>query len=1658
MKVSGSDGVPVDDGSAGSSWQGRSSHRQRRRTGWSTGLSIWLGLLLSAGGMFAILVGLFLFAPRCTPVYLVTAENYSRPFAPYAWAAEDAARLKQLDGETLSLHHPESGVESADDFWDRFQHASQHSSGRSPSILWISMHGLAENDGEGLYLVPPQAGAFETSKWIDLRDVLLQLNDSSRASPTLLILDCNRIQASWPLGRKANPMVRRVKELIQSQRLQNLSVLLPCDEQQSPHVSEELQASVFGHFLHLGLAGAADRYEMGDQDGWVSVQELHAFVKKHVNHWTQTNRGVRQEPVLIAPEASEETRLVRAMNAKTVDALVFEESQLQPDAPSLADAQLDQLWRRFDSLRAMRLYENEPVAFADLEHELLWLEKLSIAGAGYRALASDRYRKLFDRLRDIEHRATDERQTTRLTGRASVISGQEPRLPKFRFAHSLPMAQALDTVPFDSVVDAQDRLNALVEEIDASKVRDTLQSLEKVIPTDVASMRYLRMIDRYQNETTWDQAGLISDLLSLQMRCRTLASLNAASGGLRQVAWTAEILPVLDDGRRAAEDCLIASGNLAESLRIAESLYEQSEQRIRSLSDSFAISDRALAESTYLSQWMMACPTSPYVTSEDQSNHEVLIELLRASQTLSSRLAAIDSEIAGEIDNATGEQEAPRTLDEIAAELSSIQAFAKSEVASPLDVLRNRFGRHARSFIEQADSISPSQMGELAALLEIPLLAWEERSKLRGIYRQSSVALQSNDPDDGTHTQQATANDPTLPVTFPIHPLDVLLQSASSWCDSPEQLGNVVQAMESSRDRLLQRGSLQQRRREASRVAISARCLAPLYCGPVARRVSQDSLRVHLQIALVDAANRALEDFWGSAGQRQDFFDMSASSYLQSALDIESMRQEFDISQTPDEIRGSQTQLEDARKLAATWIRTEPATAIQLGSNESAQTSVLLASDLDNPDIITPEGTAVVVVRQPLASPNGVEAVAGNVRPGAVELPVLGTEVNLTLPPDLLRSAGRLQAQTVFRGHEYNGSLAVRKLGGRLIETTHVPSKQSEVALTGETDVVSVVLILDCSASMGDPFATDAKGPSKLSVAKSALQSLLMELGLRPSINVEVRFFGHRVGWSKDSSPQKVIRPGVGELPKGLTPSRDVETVFQLAPLPLTDAQTLIASMTKVQPWGQSPLYLSLVESINTLGTQSIASDSHVIVITDGGNYQFIPNDESTQPTSEVDVRSAFEQHGIPVSILGLEMSTGADASTVDELTGLCRDSGGQFISLNQSPDLIAALRQLLKPATYQVASLDQSIPELSASLGNSVRIPKPSRNPTLHQVKTNTRKVANGVTSAGTHEFSSEGTSPDRPTVETEVSLEGGEFMQLFVNETLDRIQTRPYTANCLAEANLVRAEGEVTDHVVRVHRPSRNQRGTVTFPVSWQRRDTRDPSGNGWLPTRRPKRFWIEIQPLTKQDESGDYEPDGQSYVFYDREFVAQQNVPRVDLSAHLWPRMSTRAHIRIWTQFEFEDGISLRAPATGGTRANGWRTQIPLRDLLSSSMELLPQITLRCDTTVPDSTTMDAEPMVSSVRLIASFEADDASVSDLRFSIQTEYLQSVKRQFDRENHIAVHTFVFREPIPASDVIVMATNRAAETTGAWVLEDNSLKIDVVEPAESIRVGKRPR
>ncbi len=349
-----------------------------------------LGILLAGLGFLGWFVVHLLTIEVQTPLIAIAAGPYAAPFAPNSWAAEDLESFFSLHEKTLAVtdlssdwQAKESGLRELQLQLDRVLQQGQRA---GAVMIYLSLHGVTDAEGNPC-LVPPNASPYQSETWLPVGRLLDEIAARSLADATriVLILDSSRMPANWQIGLLYNGFTEGLETLI-SERvtpdgpLKNLVVLNSTSAGETSFASQDLRASVFGHYLRSGLAGEADdESQGGNGDRKVSLHELRDYLQNRVDQWARFHRGDRQRPILL-PALTEDFPLAWALAAKDRRISASPEANSPPPVP---ETRIAKLWSDYARHAEQKPYHQSPIAWHEFERQLLWLEAANHSGTQY---------------------------------------------------------------------------------------------------------------------------------------------------------------------------------------------------------------------------------------------------------------------------------------------------------------------------------------------------------------------------------------------------------------------------------------------------------------------------------------------------------------------------------------------------------------------------------------------------------------------------------------------------------------------------------------------------------------------------------------------------------------------------------------------------------------------------------------------------------------------------------------------------------------------------------------------------------------------------------------------------------------------------------------------------------------------------------------------------------------------------------------------------------------------------------------------------------------------------------------------------------------------------------------------------------------------------
>jgi hypothetical protein len=430
-------------------------------------------------------------------------------------------------------------------------------------------------------------------------------------------------------------------------------------------------------------------------------------------------------------------------------------------------------------------------------------------------------------------------------------------------------------------------------------------------------------------------------------------------------------------------------------------------------------------------------------------------------------------------------------------------------------------------------------------------------------------------------------------------------------------------------------------------------------------------------------------------------------------------------------------------------------------------------------------------------------------------------------------------------------------------------------------------------------------------------------------------------------------------------------------------AQQVFSALDSVkQGWGQSPLYYSVEQALREdFAAEGPDADRHIIVITDGRDYQARPGGQGTVSASTV--LQAWRDRRVPIHILKLGAEATEDRTAADEFTGLAQQTGGVFRNLSGALDLQATIEAIVTPDRYYLDRRD-------GSNADGDELGMPLQDSSQQRADWYTVRYEN---------------------LAERLWLEGGEEIELYFHPGGRAFHAYPYDRDVAAETLIGPASADRTDRLrLRAHRPLRDG-NDVHFSLSIQRRTagSTDADPDAWQWTPRPWEVWLEIMPLNSSGRQA-----GQPYLFYDANWEPKKPVPVLNLVARGWPSGAPKAEVRAWCKYQATAPVSV----------------VRLADVVSLDPRGPQANELQVTPGIGVTITAGAGPNAAGsfpVRVVERHAGSSPDIGALKIlpprGVGVRESRIV-RQFDAPHGIVVHTFYYDKP----DSTLIARLKAAE------------------------------
>lgn len=1294
----------------------------------------FVGLLV----VLAVLMGAFLVvamdAPQKTPFLIVTDLRPGRiPQSP--WLAEEIARLKLLDNTTLMVreHTLTSSVGTdLSAFRQSLRELSPAAEKTGAVMIYVRLPGLVDDAGRPC-LVPPQASLVQAEEWLPLEPLLDHI--AGDAFPThvqrLVIFDRCQPAHLWSAGVLADTFGDQLARLMKRQhdagRWRELSVLADTSGRQKGWHSPATGGSVFGEAVWSALAGRANATESsGDGDQHVSLSELATFVIRRTSGWVQANRQQIQTPIMLssadasasvcwaAPTALQQEWQAKADHLRTI---FDRDSALQ---------RMSKLWNQRIVLAEQTPWQFDPVGWQQLNYGLLNYERLIGGGGGAVSQRDDLERAIQSLLDQLKE-------------------GVQCRLPlkqgEVRLHHR-QLTRRLNSGQSDRGERVANAFDQMRERPTRELVRSVLDDLHRNggVPQDW-DLVVLQHLVNDAPDATWSHPELMSRVLGL---LDALGDVQALSEVTVSRMLKRQSVPVEADLRAILDRLFVGTDDdlaLAQKwLSVAETKLATCQQAARQLTLALTQRDRAAAELPRLAEWIFA----PQSGAEERLIRQRISEWSMVTQCWKELEQALD------VCHEQG----------CTAESVALAVTLSSQVERALDGMWDGIDQTYDRLL--TDTVDAGAVAEMEHMLSTSLLPRkpdsrsrspvEQRMSLYETWQQATIQL------DLQHAHALSWNSPLVPHDAPApddwmlqivrgaapHPMAFLLSlgdpSADPAAAPPQTLRDDLLSKSGERaasirhylaaipqrlhrDRFTSFDTPELRDRawqwQARQVRHAARWLPHgLPCNPC-QRTELAAWSAHLR----QRAACMAEDFWfGPADSPVPFFVQAATDLLDAADLCEAS---FASSLTAAGKSGAnairqrlaQAQSPDRPGLFVTAVAVP-----QILSTDPLQTNVSVTRPAE---ALIPAGTAAVLISTLNHSDENTTLRA------AAELPALPpattdpitARVNLRCPMATIPAASSsvVRARAFFRGHQFADNFQLAPTDGLTVRS--IPPAVSRTTVTVQSQQRrpnAILFILDASASMTDTVPREGTRGSvrKLDAAVEALTSLLNDLAEQPEVQVGVMLYGHRVASGETAAAGVVRQPLYLQrypFPTTLQPFEDVETILSLGRFGGNERGQVADRLRALQPWGETPLYLSIVQGLQQF--ESLPSDvtKTMVVITDGLNYQFNPSPE--KQTQLDDVLQSVPGRDVAVHLVGFGIADQQIEQARLEFSRISAATGGSSdVTVRDAGRLQAYLRTLYQPARFSVEG-DNGF-QRTAQVGQPIVLPQPTANEEAYTVR----------------------------------------------------------------------------------------------------------------------------------------------------------------------------------------------------------------------------------------------------------------------------------------------------------------------------------------------------
>ncbi len=1420
-----------------------------------------LFVVLGCGGYFLYSA---LAAPRRSALIILSA-NYTPAWDLNPWSQENASLLYQLDRRSLNVVSGGNGTDIANGQWTNLDEqilASTSNRSNMPLLLYINLHG-AVNDAGLPCLIPSSEDNTDPRTWIGVLELLQHVGEllNNRNCSVVLLFESGRQSEHVPVASGPTSFATAMQQLLESQGdqllLKNLHVLLSSADNQDTVTDWTLGCDLFTRELARGLYGAADRIDHGgNQNGYVQFSELSNFVAEQVTRWSKRHRNTCQS-VWAWSRSDANTPLVWKLTG---------DFKLPEPLPPAAGQDIDQLqraWQLWAELHENSPWDEFPGQWQALSNHVIGLEQAVYGGQAARAHVPN--------LVDSIAQRTD------------------------WLKRQLKMHQEAHTIE-QRVASAQ---SAVWKSLAESPTLITAQQLVNQFSSDgsenFATIPVLQLLAQNSSHPCW------TDALDLQRyaRLRHATALLQATPGHYELAQHLPQWERLQKTETRLDDSLLAEIDTTEINALLDD-YELALNAWRDITLScqqhVETRNKVIACLPIVAECVLSVARIPLLETNGESESsdyqqledQLVLLCLTTAKWCDFVATGQTAETAANLPNL---QRLLLSLFDRQTRITS-QLLSADLQPSSADLARLQCLLNHPWF----PSTTPApQLGELRSHAWIRMREWEhlldvaDLPQAKPLESEFSSGLVQQPKHEFSRLLAACITGKSR--TSSLSPIEL-----RTWLNRVQPAASSLSAEELTLASL----SYWHRADLESRLTAS---LAGTEDGSMATTIYHELSTAH---RLLTYAEETLRNFWATPDPaRPHYFQWLANQALREAQILETRIFEISANSNLDAVATLSPPVADPVRSSDTPLVTSTLSpdaqslrqrhqqlAIIMRSREAAARNGLRTVSRWLPDLdssLLQPGSALNWILEvevqagadSTALPAGIAAIAVtgdnhsarqalelNSHFDGVQIPIATNWSELTANAN----DSNLEASVLFRGHVFRGSSPQLPTVGRSVRAEVSRNSSTNLTIFDQSPGQQRrTFILDCSASMVEATAGEdtvngqaidgASKLNKLESAKLALLDLLRHLR-NEGDQVSVLLYGHRIaqGTAEQGTLHQTKYLEKFPLAEPVEAYEDVETILPMGRFGEAEFELVAERLAAVVPWGQTPLYLALAQSLQTTSRQTNPSDDQahdIVIISDGRNYQFNP-----APDKRIEAEQVIEQaqaQQARVHVIGFGVPANQAADSYRQFEQLAQGTGGTATMQVADASLLSQrLNELNAPQTYRVLLVDGS--RLTGRANEPLTLPTP--------VSPNEQMA---IEYRGRSYF---------------VPLNPGTSLSMNVDARGNLVTINSHEGSLQFE-KLLDAARQPTDTWVALARPQR-----LATNLQWQL-SLRDRAAQA---TPRPHRVLVELLPQSKQPSG---QPTLTPYIVVLNNWSSDTPHPTLKFTTTDWPLAADAARINVWVE---------------------------------------------------------------------------------------------------------------------------------------------------------------